>query len=125
MAKAGEISVSSAFALHGSQPGSTHDSGKATAMVHDKKRSGDPDFDDKVPMDEQVGEQVTGPDGQPVTITESAGPVNADGTHAVLDADPDEGDNRPAEGGVAKESSTVQRVEPVKQAGAKAKPARS
>lgn len=85
-------------------------------MVHDKKRSGDPDYDDKVPMVEHVGETVTGADGQPVTITETAGPVNADGTHAVLDGDPDEGDNRPAEGGEAKESSTVQRVEPVKPA---------
>lgn len=77
-------------------------------MVHDKKRSGDPDYDDKVPMSEQVGERVTGPDGQEVIVTETIGPVNLDGSHADLNSPRDDRDNRPAPGGVATESSTVQ-----------------
>lgn len=77
-------------------------------MVHDKKRSGDPDYDDKVPLNEQLGETVTGPDGETILITESNGPVGPDGAHRNLDVPADEGDNRPAPGGVAKESSTVQ-----------------
>lgn len=77
-------------------------------MVHDKKRSGDPDYDDKVPMADQVGERVTGPDGQEVTVTEAVGPVTADGRHASLDAPADELDHRPAPGDVATEASTVQ-----------------
>ena len=81
-------------------------------MVHDKKRSGDPDYDDKVPMAEQVGETVTGPDGQEVLVTETAGPVNPDGSHADLTGAAAEQDNRPAPGGVATESSTVQQYAP-------------
>ena len=78
-------------------------------MVHEKKRSGDPDYDDKVPADAHVGKVVTAGDGREVRITEANGPQNLDGTHANLD-DPkgDEGDNRPKPGDVAKEESTVQ-----------------
>jgi hypothetical protein len=75
-------------------------------MVHPKKKSGDPDYDDKVPMDEHLPKTVKDADGNDVAITETAGPVNADGSHAALDAE--SGDNRPAPGEVATESSTVQ-----------------
>lgn len=81
-------------------------------MVHDKKRSGDPDYDDKVPLKDQLGETVKGPDGQDVLVTESVGPVNPDGSHANLDEPADERDNRPAEGGVATEPSEVQVYDP-------------
>jgi len=78
-------------------------------MVHDKSKSGDPDYDDKVPADRHVGKVVTAGDGREVRITEANGPQNLDGTHANLD-DPkgEAGDNRPAPGGVATEESEVQ-----------------
>jgi len=78
-------------------------------MVYDKKRSGDPDYDDKVPLVRQLGEVVKSDDGREVRITTANGPQNLDGTHANLD-DPkgDETDNRPAPGGQATEESTVQ-----------------
>lgn len=78
-------------------------------MVYEKKRSGDPDYDDKVPMSDQVGKVVTAGDGTPVRMTESLGPVGPDGSHFNLD-DPkgDELDNRPAPGEVATEPSRVQ-----------------
>lgn len=88
-------------------------------MVHDKKRSGDPDYDDKVPLTQQLGETVKGPDGRDVLLTESVGPINPDGSHANLDEDPDARDNRPAPGGVAEEPSEVQHYE---RPTAKAKP---
>jgi len=78
-------------------------------VVHEKKRSGDPDYDDKVPADQHVGRIVTAGDGREVIITEATGPTNLDGTHANLD-DPkgDAADNRPAPGEVATEVSEVQ-----------------
>jgi hypothetical protein len=78
-------------------------------VVHEKKKSGDPDYDDKVPADRHVGKVVTAGDGREVRITEANGPQNLDGTHANLD-DPkgDAGDNRPAPGEVAEEESSVQ-----------------
>lgn len=78
-------------------------------MVHDKRKSGDPDYDDKQPADRHVGKVVTAGDGREVRITEANGPQNPDGTHANLD-DPkgDAGDNRPAPGGVAEAESEVQ-----------------
>lgn len=78
-------------------------------MVHEKKRSGDPDYDDKVPADQHVGQVVTAGDGREVRITEANGPQNLDGTHANLDdIKGDARDNRPAPGDVATEESTVQ-----------------
>lgn len=78
-------------------------------MVYDKAKSGDPDYDDKVPAEQHVGKTVTTPDGREVLITEAGGPVDpATGAHASLDAPADEGDNRPAPGGVATEASSVQ-----------------
>jgi len=78
-------------------------------MVHAKKKSGDPDYDDKVPLDEQLHERVTGPNGEEIVLTDTVGPTLPDGSHAALDEEPD--DNRPADGGVAKKSSTVQVAE--------------
>lgn len=79
-------------------------------MVHDKAKSGDPDYDDKVPMEDQVGKTVTAGDGREVLISESVGPIDrVTGQHVNLD-DPagDAEDNRPAPGDVATEASTVQ-----------------
>jgi hypothetical protein len=79
------------------------------SMVHEKAKSGDPDYDDKVPADRHVGKTVTAGDGREVRLTEANGPQNLDGTHANLD-DPkgDAGDNRPTPGEVATEESEVQ-----------------
>jgi hypothetical protein len=79
-------------------------------MVHPKKKSGDPDYDDKVPMDQQTGKLVTAGDGRQVLLTDNVGPVDAvTGQHVSLD-DPkgDELDNRPEPGGVAEKHSEVQ-----------------
>jgi len=78
-------------------------------MVYEKKRSGDPDYDDKVPLVKQLGEVVKGDDGREVRITTANGPQNLDGTHANLD-DPkgEDQDNRPEPGGQATEESEVQ-----------------
>jgi hypothetical protein len=78
-------------------------------MVHDKAKSGDPDFDDKVPADQHAQRIVSAPDGRDVAITDSAGPVDrVTGQHVSLDAPADDGDNRPAPGSVATEASEVQ-----------------
>ena len=78
-------------------------------MVYDKARSGDPDYDDKVPADQHSAKVVQAGDGQEVLLTKSAGPVNRQGEHVNLD-DPagDAKDNRPAPGQVATEASEVQ-----------------
>jgi|SRR6187397_1412372 hypothetical protein len=82
-------------------------------MVYDKKRSGDPDYDDKVPADQHAAKVVRAGDGREVIMTESVGPVNPDGTHAdIHDPAGDEGDHRPAPGDVATEPSTVQTYTP-------------
>lgn len=88
-------------------------------MVHDKKRSGDPDYDDKQPLSQQLGEIVTAPDGQAVRISESTGPSDVFGAHISMD-DPkgDELDNRPAPGGVAEAPSEVQTYDAPKVQGA-------
>jgi len=78
-------------------------------MVHEKAKSGDPDFDDKVPLDQHVGgKTVTAGDGREVFVSDTLGPINPDGSHASLDEAPDEGDNRPKPGGQATEASSVQ-----------------
>lgn len=82
-------------------------------MVYEKKRSGDPDYDDKVPADQHAAKVVRAGDGREVIMTESNGPVNPDGTHAdIRDPQGDAGDNRPAPGDVATEASTVQTYTP-------------
>lgn len=78
-------------------------------MVYEKKRSGDPDYDDKVPADQHAGgEVVTAGDGREVFVSKSIGPVGPGGEHVNLDEPADAEDNRPAPGGVAKEASAVQ-----------------
>ena len=78
-------------------------------MVFDKKRSGDPDYDDKVPMHDQAAQVVTAGDGQPVLMTKSNGPVSPSGQHVNLDdIKGDAKDNRPVPGQVATEASEVQ-----------------
>jgi hypothetical protein len=79
------------------------------SMVHEKARSGDPDYDDKVPADRHGMVTVTAGDGREVRLTEANGPQNLDGTHANLDdIKGDATDNRPVPGEVAKEESEVQ-----------------
>lgn len=83
-------------------------------MVYDKKRSGDPDFDDKVPADAHAGgKTVTAGDGSEVFVSDSLGPITPEGSHADLE-DPkgDATDNRPAPGQVATEVSEVQTYQP-------------
>ena len=78
-------------------------------MVYDKKRSGDPDYDDKVPAEQHAAKVVRAGDGREVIMTEATGPVNPDGTHAdIRDPQGDAEDNRPAPGDVATEASAVQ-----------------
>ena len=82
-------------------------------MVYDKKRSGDPDYDDKVPAEQHAAKVVRAGDGREVYMTEATGPVNPDGTHAdIRDPQGDAQDNRPAPGDVATEPSEVQTYTP-------------
>lgn len=77
-------------------------------MAHPKEKSGDPDYDDKVPMDAQVGEVLEHPvTGERVVLTEAAGPRDQSGTRVNMDA-PKADDNRPKPGDVATEASSVQ-----------------
>lgn len=83
-------------------------------MVYEKKRSGDPDYDDKQPP-AQHGMVKEAPDGTKYRVFENQGPTTLDGQHFNL-ADHDlsdlAGDNRPAPGEVATEPSTVQSYDP-------------
>lgn len=82
-------------------------------MVYEKKQSGDPDFDDKVPPAEH-GRVVTAGDGKVIgVLTESTGPTTPDGAHlAVDDPDGDKLDTRPAPGEVAKVKAEAQTFHP-------------
>lgn len=76
-------------------------------MVYPKKRSGDPDLDDKQPPEfHQGGAIVSAGDG--VFITEAAGVVDANGAHVNLAVDTEDLDNRPAPGEQATKPSSVQ-----------------
>lgn len=83
-------------------------------MVHDKKKSGDPDFDDKVPAETHAGGKVVSAgDGRELFVSDAVGPVNPDGSHAAIDkSDAEQGDNRPAPGDVATEASEAQVFDP-------------
>jgi hypothetical protein len=79
---------------------------------YEKKKAGDPDYDPKVPPEQHFGKTAKDADGNDVLVTETNGPVKEDGSHAVMpDQDVEDGDNRPAPGGVATEASTVQVVD--------------
>ncbi len=76
-------------------------------MVYDKKKSGDPDFDDKVPAGDHLT-VVTAGDGKVVgQLSDSLGPITPEGAHLSV-IDPEELDTRPAPGGVAEYKSDVQ-----------------
>lgn len=76
-------------------------------MVHEKKKSGDPDFDDKVPASEHLT-VVTAGDGKVIgRIDPATGPVTLEGSHLSV-TPPEEMDTRPAPGEVAEEKSPVQ-----------------
>jgi hypothetical protein len=78
-------------------------------MVYDKARSGDPDYDDKQPIEHHGGRLIKSADGRDVLITKATGPIDPyTGAHVNLDVDPDAGDNRPVPGEVAVEHSDVQ-----------------
>lgn len=83
-------------------------------MVYEKKKSGDPDFDDKVPLENHGGKLVTAPDGREVVIHEATGPTDKyTGEHVSLEGPTAEDqDNRPEPGGQAKEASAVQTYKP-------------
>lgn len=76
-------------------------------MVYDKARSGDPDYDDKVPQEQHAGGLVVSA-GDGVLLSKTNGPVNAEGGHVNLAVDENDLDNRPAPGSVAKQASEVQ-----------------
>lgn len=76
-------------------------------MVYEKKKSGDPDFDDKVPPAEH-NTVVRAGDGTIVGRMDPAlGPVTPDGAH-LPQTSAEELDTRPAPGEVAEEKSDVQ-----------------
>jgi hypothetical protein len=76
-------------------------------MVHEKKKSGDPDFDDKVPAADHLT-VVTAGDGKIVGRLDPAlGPVTPEGSHLPM-VDPEELDTRPAPGEVAEYKADVQ-----------------
>jgi hypothetical protein len=87
-------------------------------MVHEKKLSGDPDYDDKVPLVAQVGYERTAPDGTKYLETPAQGLTTLEGEHFNLAAHSGgdarvAGDNRPKPGEVATEASTAQAASPV------------
>lgn len=79
-------------------------------MVYAKNKSGDPDYDDKQPIQQHAGRLTQGPDGRDVLITEHLGPIDPyTGEHANVDGPSAEDlDNRPAPGEVATAPSEVQ-----------------
>lgn len=80
-------------------------------MVYEKARSGDPDYDDKQPIEQHNGGRlVTAGDGREVLLTDNLGPVDPNTYEHVNLDDPEgrDGDNRPVPGEVATEASSVQ-----------------
>lgn len=77
-------------------------------MVYEKKKSGDPDYDDKVPLRDQGLTVVKAGDGTIVgRIDPALGPVTPDGQH-LSTIDPEDLDTRPAPGEVAEYKADVQ-----------------
>lgn len=76
-------------------------------MVYDKKKSGDPDFDDKVPAGEHLTVVKAG-DGTIIgQLNPSLGPITPDGAHLPM-VDAEELDTRPAPGERAEVKADVQ-----------------
>lgn len=80
-------------------------------MVYEKKRSGDPDYDDKQPPEFHAGGEVVSA-GDGVRLSRVTGPTDADGAHVNLVATTEDLDNRPSPGDVAKAGSLVQDYKP-------------
>jgi hypothetical protein len=78
-------------------------------MVYEKKKSGDPDYDDKVPANEHTGLTVKAGDGTPIgRVDPAVGPVDMDGAHLNVHTSPEDLDTRPAPGEVAEVKAEVQ-----------------
>jgi len=75
-------------------------------MVYEKVRSGDPDYDDKQPIEHHQGGVVSAGDG--VFLSKTNGPVDAEGAHVNLVVSTEDLDNRPSPGNVATDYSVVQ-----------------
>jgi hypothetical protein len=81
-------------------------------MVYDKRKSGDPDYDDKVPAGDHLTVVRAG-DGTIVGRVDPAlGPVTADGSHLAIDVTAEDLDTRPEPGGRAEVKAEVQTYEP-------------
>lgn len=81
-------------------------------MVHQKAKSGDPDFDDKVPRGDHLTVVRAG-DGTIVGRLDSAlGPVTPEGSHLAVDVTAEDLDTRPEPGGVAEVKAEVQTYSP-------------
>jgi hypothetical protein len=78
-------------------------------MVYEKKKSGDPDYDDKVPANEHTGLTVKAGDGTPIgRVDPAVGPVDMDGAHLNVHTSAEDLDTRPAPGEVAEVKAEVQ-----------------
>ena len=81
-------------------------------MVYEKKKSGDPDYDDKVPPAEH-NTVVRAGDGTIVGRVDPAlGPVTPDGEHLAIDTTAEDLDTRPEPGGQADVKAEVQTYTP-------------
>lgn len=81
-------------------------------MVHEKAKSGDPDFDDKVPKGDHLTVVRAG-DGSIVgRLDPSLGPVTPDGAHLAVGVTAEDLDTRPEPGGVAEVKAEVQTYSP-------------
>lgn len=76
-------------------------------MVYAKKRSGDPDYDDKQPPEFHAGGEVVSA-GDGVILSKATGPVDEAGAHVSLVADTQTLDNRPIPGETATSATLVQ-----------------
>jgi hypothetical protein len=81
-------------------------------MVHEKKKSGDPDYDDKVPAGDHLTTVRAG-DGTVIGRVDPAlGPVTPEGSHLAIDVTAEDLDTRPEPGGVAEVKAEVQTYSP-------------
>lgn len=82
-------------------------------MVHAKKKSGDPDYDDKVPAGDQIKVVRAGDGTEIARLDPALGPVSATGEHVnLVDPKAEELDTRPAPGEVAEVKAEVQTYQP-------------
>jgi hypothetical protein len=82
-------------------------------MVHEKRKSGDPDYDDKVPAGDQIKVVRAGDGTEIARLDPALGPVSATGEHVnLVDPKAEELDTRPAPGDVAEVKAEVQTYTP-------------